>query len=39
MMFLAKFVVPKFPKLREYTLGIAMIIGMACAIVCDLIIA
>ena len=39
MMFLAKFLVPKFPKLREYTLGIAMIIGMACAIVCDLIIA
>ena len=36
MMFLSKFVVPKFPKLREYTLCITMIIGMACAIIFDL---
>ena len=32
MIFLVKCVVPKFPKLMEYTLGIAMIIGMVCAI-------
>ena len=36
MMFLSKYVVPKFPKLREYTLGITMIIGIACAIIFDL---
>lgn len=36
MMLLSKFIVPKFPKLCEYTLGISMIVGMACAILYDI---
>lgn len=36
MVFLVKCIVPKCPKLMEYSLGIAMIIGMACAVVFDL---
>lgn len=39
MVLLVKTVVPKHPKLMEYTLGIAMIVGMACAVVYDLAIA
>lgn len=35
MMLIGKFIVPKCPKLAEYSLGIAMIIGIACAIACD----
>ena len=33
MMAIGRFVVPKHPKLAEYSLGIAMIVGIACAIV------
>ena len=36
MMLLEKLVVPKFPKIREYNLGIAMLIGMACAVIYDI---
>ena len=36
MALLQKFLVPKFPKVKEYTLGIAMIIGMACGIIYDM---
>ena len=36
MLFLVKFVVPKCPKLMEYSLGIAMLFGMACALVYDM---
>ena len=32
MILLGKFVVPKVPKLAEYSLGIAMILGIAVAI-------
>ncbi|WP_302805307.1 DUF5058 family protein [Cloacibacillus porcorum] len=35
MVFLVKCIVPKCPKLMEYALGIAMIVGMACAVVFD----
>lgn len=35
MVFLAKVVLPKCPKLAEYALGIAMLFGMACAVVYD----
>lgn len=35
MVLLGRYVVPKFPKIREYTLGIAMIIGMVCAMICQ----
>lgn len=37
MMALGRFIVPKHPKLAEYSLGIAMVIGIACAIVYDFI--
>ncbi len=33
MMLINKLIVPKVPKLAEYSLGIAMIIGIACAII------
>ncbi len=36
MVFLVKCVVPKCPKLLEYSLGIAMIVGMACAVIFDM---
>ena len=36
MALLQNFLVPKFPKVKEYTLGIAMIIGMACGIIYDM---
>ncbi|MEG2184717.1 MAG: DUF5058 family protein [Cloacibacillus sp.] len=36
MVFLAKCVVPKCPKILEYSLGIAMLIGMFCSIVFDI---
>lgn len=36
MAILEKFVAPKIPKIREYNLGIAMIIGMACAVIYDM---
>lgn len=36
MVFLVKCIVPKCPKLMEYSLGIAMIAGMACAIAFDM---
>ncbi len=36
MALLQKFLVPKFPKVKEYTLGIAMILGMACGIIYDM---
>ena len=36
MIILVKLIVPKFPKLMEYTLGIAMIIGMFFAVLYDL---
>lgn len=39
MVALMKFVVPKYPKLAEYSLGIAMIIGMVFAVIYDLSIA
>ena len=32
MMAIGRFIVPKHPKLAEYSLGIAMIVGIACAI-------
>lgn len=35
MILLDKLVVKRFPKVREYTLGIAMIVGMVCAIIYD----
>lgn len=35
MGFLVKFIVPKFPKLMEYSLGIAMLFGMFCAVIYD----
>nr|WP_326185032.1 DUF5058 family protein [uncultured Oscillibacter sp.] len=35
MMALGRFIVPKHPKLAEYSLGIAMVIGIACAIIYD----
>lgn len=37
MMLIGKFVVPKHPKLAEYSLGIAMIVGIAVAIIYDFI--
>lgn len=37
MMLIGKFVVPKHPKLAEYSLGIAMIIGITVAIIYDFI--
>lgn len=36
MMLIGKVIVPKHPKLAEYSLGIAMVIGIACAIIYDL---
>ncbi len=36
MVLLVKYVVPKCPKLMEYSLGIAMIAGMACAVIFDM---
>lgn len=39
MVALMKFVVPKYPKLAEYSLGIAMIIGMVFAVIYNLSIA
>ena len=36
MVLLVKLVIPKCPKLMEYTLGIAMLAGMACAVLYDL---
>ena len=38
MMAIGRFIVPKHPKLAEYSLGIAMIVGIACAIVYDFIV-
>lgn len=35
MVLFIKLLVPKFPKLREYTLGMSMIVGMACAVLYD----
>ena len=35
MMGIDHFIVPKHPKLAEYSLGIAMVIGIACAILYD----
>lgn len=35
MMAITHFIVPKHPKLAEYSLGIAMIVGIACAIIYD----
>ena len=35
MVILVKLIVPKFPKLSEYALGIAMLFGMACAVAHD----
>ena len=35
MVFLVKVVVPRCPKLMEYSLGIAMLFGMACALIYD----
>ena len=35
MVFLIKFVTPKYPKLVEYSLGIAMLFGMVCAVIYD----
>ena len=35
MMAIGRFIVPKHPKLAEYSLGIAMIVGIACAILYD----
>ena len=35
MMGIGRFIVPKHPKLAEYSLGIAMIVGIACAILYD----
>lgn len=37
MVFIVKVVLPKYPKLSEYSLGLAMLIGMACAIVHDVV--
>jgi len=37
MLFLVKVIVPKFPKLMEYSLGIAMLVGMAAAITFDIV--
>jgi len=37
MVFIMKVIVPKHRKLAEYSLGIAMIIGMACAVLYDFI--
>lgn len=39
MMLISKLLVPKWPKLAEYSLGIAMVIGIAAGIICDSIIA
>lgn len=36
MVLLVKVIVPKFPKLLEYSLGIAMLFGMFCAVMYDL---
>nr|MBQ6740834.1 DUF5058 family protein [Synergistaceae bacterium] len=35
MMFLVKVIVPKFPKLMEYSLGLAMLFGMFCAVILE----
>lgn len=37
MMALVKFIVPKYPKVMEYSLGISMVVGMACAILYDMV--
>ncbi|MBQ9403374.1 MAG: DUF5058 family protein, partial [Synergistaceae bacterium] len=37
MMALGKFVVPKYPRLAEYSLGIAMIIGILAGVIHDMI--
>lgn len=39
MVFLVKCIVPKYPKLMEYSLGIAMLFGMFCAILHDMFVA
>lgn len=39
MILLVKLVVPKFPKLMEYTLGIAMLVGMFFAVLYDMAVA
>ena len=36
MVVVVKFIVPKCPKLLEYSLGIAMLFGMFCAILYDI---
>lgn len=36
MVALVKWIVPKYPKLMEYSLGIAMLFGMFCAVIYDL---
>ena len=36
MMALGKFVVPKYPRLAEYSLGIAMIIGILAGVIHDM---
>ena len=38
MMAIGRFIVPKHPKLAEYSLGIAMIVGIACAIIYETIV-
>lgn len=37
MVLVVKCIVPKYPKLMEYSLGISMIFGMTCAILFDLV--
>ena len=39
MVAIMKLIVPKHPKLAEYSLGIAMIIGMFFAVMYDLVLA
>ena len=38
MVIIVKCIVPKFPKLMEYSLGISMVVGMACAILFDMVV-
>lgn len=37
MVILVKVIVPKFPKLMEYSLGIAMLVGICCSLLYDVI--
>ncbi|MEA5060712.1 MAG: DUF5058 family protein [Clostridia bacterium] len=37
MMAIVKWLAPKCPKIMEYSLGIAMLFGMFCSIICDVI--